>query len=180
MLRVDCAEDADVLIVNTWILAGVAQRMLRRVARPGKRKERHEILTAVGCLISRHGDSIQRQVPQVDGLVERALARTPSLDPPFAIQSQLAEGLAHGCVCSACRLSSLPRVQSSKDWIAPRADRVFLKIADGCDRPCAFCIISRSKAPIIQTISRRHHRQRVIQAHGIQEITLVAQDTTAG
>ena len=63
---------------------------------------------------------------------------------------------------------------------APQGPSAYLKIADGCDRPCTFCIIPAIKgAHRSKPVERVIAEARDLVAHGVQEIVLVAQDTTA-
>ena len=166
-------EEADVLLVNTCGFIGPARdesletlRQLAAAKRPG------QLLIAAGCLTQRYGAEIAREVPGLDGLlgtrrwmdivavVERARrARRPVYDLSDA-------------VTVAMDSDGIPRT-------AIQGASAYLKIADGCRRPCAFCAIplikgtavSRPKGAILA-------EARALQAQGMQELVLIAQDTT--
>jgi ribosomal protein S12 methylthiotransferase len=182
MLRADRAEDADVLIVNTCgFLQASRKESLAALRELASAKKDDQILIAAGCLISRYGDSVQRSVPQVDGLVD---AGHWIALPHLIHHLQTSHSLPKDWLTDA--YAGLPLEQLSARSIVERLDRspggpsAFLKIADGCDRPCAFCIIPAIKGahrskPLDEVITEA----RDLVAHGVKEITLVAQDTTA-
>lgn len=189
------ADDADVLIVNTCgFLQSSRQESLSALRDLGQRKRDGQLLIAAGCLISRYGETVQREVPQVDGVIDagRWLAMPRLIEYLKTSHRACPERSQRGSE------GSNSREGNSRDWFLdayaglpvrsvveqlPRAVRgpsAFLKIADGCDRPCTFCII-----PAIKGAHRSKPMEAVIAeardlvAQGVKEIVLVAQDTTA-
>jgi len=170
--RVEQADDADVLIVNTCGFLQAARResldALRALA---KHKRDGQRLIAVGCLVSRYGATIQREVPQIDAVLDAGQW--------LALPRLLARATGDW---RADAYSDLPTARSIVARLPrqPQGPSAYLKIADGCDRPCAFCII-----PAIKGAQRSKHPDDVIAeardlvAQGAKEIVLVAQDTTA-
>lgn len=165
--RVEQPDDADVLIVNTCGFLQAARReSLDTLRTLGKHKRAEQSLVAVGCLISRYGDAIRREVPQVDIVLDAGqwLALPRVLTRPQDAYTDLPT--------ERSVVARLPR--------QAQGPSAYLKIADGCDRPCTFCII-----PAIKGAQRSKHPDDVIAeahdlvAHGAREIVLVAQDTTA-
>jgi ribosomal protein S12 methylthiotransferase len=173
------AEEADVLVVNTCSFIEPAQResiqaVLEMAAY--KRSGRVRRLVVAGCLVERYREEILRQIPEVDALVgtgeierivEAALApAAPGEDGrgwfPPANQPRY---LYHD---ATPRLVSTPR------------HTAYIKINEGCDHPCTFCIIpqlrgrfrSRKPASVVREAESLARR-------GVREITLVGQDTTA-
>lgn len=180
---VDRADDADVLIVNTCgFLQASRQESLAALHELGDLKRDGQVLIAAGCLISRYGEVVQREVPQVDGVIDagRWLALPRVVEylkshehvPGGAWLADAYAGLPADQISARSIVERLPR--------APRGPSAYLKIADGCDRPCAFCII-----PAIKGAHRSKPMDAVLDeardliAHGVKEIVLVAQDTTA-
>lgn len=175
-------EDADVMIVNTCgFLQASRQESLEAMRALGQIKQEGQLLIAAGCLISRYGENVKTEVPSVDGVIDagRWLAM------PRFIQ-YLREHHGDNSQWFDEAYLNLPRQQlnarSVTDFL-PRhvqGPSAFLKIADGCDRPCTFCIIPAIKGG---------HRSKAIDAviaearelvrQGAHEIVLVAQDTTA-
>ncbi|MDE3089080.1 MAG: 30S ribosomal protein S12 methylthiotransferase RimO [Chloroflexota bacterium] len=179
-------EDADALIVNTCgFLQASRQESLAALRELGEQKHDRQVLIAAGCLISRYGEVVQREVPQVDGVIDagRWLAMPRLI---VYLKNKPCEGSepSQGWLTEASE--HLPLEQLSARSVVERLPRAahgpsaYLKIADGCDRPCTFCII-----PAIKGAHRSKPMDAVIDearnlvAQGVKEIVLVAQDTTA-
>lgn len=177
------ADDADVLIVNTCgFLQASRQESLAALRDLGDQKRDDQVLIAAGCLISRYGEMVQREVAQVDAVIDAGkwlamprLIQYLKEQNGRAPRDWLTEAYADlplDQLSARSVVEQLPR--------APRGPSAYLKIADGCDRPCAFCII-----PAIKGAHRSKPMDAVIAeardlvAHGVKEIVLVAQDTTA-
>jgi ribosomal protein S12 methylthiotransferase len=188
------AEDADVLIVNTCgFLQASRKESLDALRDLGKQKRDGQLLVAAGCLISRYGEIVQREAPQVDGVIDagRWLAMPRFIEhlksgnnerllpsEPYSAVVSSGEWRVTSDAPLATRHTSRSVVEQLPR--APRGPSAFLKIADGCDRPCAFCIIPAIKGahrskPMDAVIAEA----RDLAAHGVKEIVLVAQDTTA-
>lgn len=181
-------EDADVIIVNTCgFLQASRQESLEAMRALGQNKHDGQLLIAAGCLVSRYGEDVKHQVPSVDGVIDagRWLAM-PRFIEYLRAHEQTAYGKADGETWFEEAYINLPRSQlparSVTDYMPRHAHgpSAFLKIADGCDRPCAFCIIPAIKGghrskPMDDVIAEA----RDLGAQGVQEIVLVAQDTTA-
>jgi ribosomal protein S12 methylthiotransferase len=156
-------EKAQLLIVNTcgFIDAATKQSLdaLRELA-AGKQSEQK--LIAAGCLVSRATDLIKKEVPQVDGVV--GALQWDNFAPllnEFGIETS--GGSAYGL------LRRKPKHGVS----------AYLKISDGCDAGCAFCIIPQMKGKHlsrpVETILRE---AKQLNDSGVKEIVLVGQDTT--
>lgn len=171
-------EQADVIIVNTcgFIQAAVDESLttLRRLA-SYKHRGRCQLLIAVGCLCSRDDALIRSAVPEVDACLNvDDLNHLPQLiyqmlkqcGEPFypSHRHQHHRRLEHAC---SMRMISTP------PWYA------YLKIAEGCDRACSFCVI-----PQIRGRQRSRSIEEIVQEAielvraGVREIILIAQDTT--
>lgn len=166
---------AGVLIVNTCGFIGPARQealdVLRELAK-GKRKG--QLLIAAGCLTQRYGAEVVRQVPGIDGVlgtrrwmdivqVVHELRKSPHPEPLYHLPEVATVGTDEP---DAVRASML--VASA-----------YLKIADGCRRPCAFCSIPLIKGTAVsrpmQTILEE---ARILRDDGVRELILIAQDTT--
>src|ERR1700677_232409 len=200
------AEDADVIVVNTCSFIGSAQQEsidtileMARHKTGGKAKR----LVVAGCLVERFHDEIQKNIPEVDAVVgtgelEKILAaagvtQTPRSPSPFNIltsktltsrpegdhrreQGRFARDSWDGAVADLPNYlydDRTPRVLTT-----PRSS-AYIKIAEGCDHPCSFCIIPQLRG---QFRSRRFESvvaeaERLAQS-GVREITLIGQDTT--
>lgn len=179
---VEASRDADVVIVNTCgFLQSARAEALRVLRELADAKQDGQILIAAGCLISRYGTRVRQEIPALDGIIDAG--RWPAM--PRLVEhlqehsrqeedwlSEALPNLPQGQLFSRSVVQVLPRRAAG-----PSA---YLKIADGCDRPCTFCIIPAIKGghrskPIDQVLSEA----RDLADQGIKELVLVAQDTTA-
>jgi ribosomal protein S12 methylthiotransferase len=169
------ASRADVVIVNTCGFIGPAKeeslRVLREFAgskRPG------QLLLAAGCLTQRYGAEVIAQAPGVDGVlgtrrwadvveVVRALRQGGIPKPVYRLPDP-------GPV--VMELPGIPRR-------AVQGASAYLKIADGCRRPCAFCAIPLIKGTAVsRTPEAILLEAAAVDRQGVHEINLIAQDTT--
>ncbi|HEY43251.1 MAG TPA: 30S ribosomal protein S12 methylthiotransferase RimO [Anaerolineae bacterium] len=171
----DHPREADVLIVNTCgFIEPAREESFAELRRLVDGKAPDQLLIAAGCLTERYGKQIVRQVPGIDGL----LGTRRWMDILQVVQ-KLREGdeprpLYH--LPGSDRLDTEP-VGISR--IAVQGPSAYLKIADGCRRPCAFCAIplikgtavSRSREVILEDA-------RLLQELGVREVNLIAQDTS--
>jgi ribosomal protein S12 methylthiotransferase len=198
------AEDADVIVVNTCSFIESAQQesvntILEMAAHKtgGKAKK----LVVAGCLVERFRDQIQKDIPEVDAVVgtgelEKILAAAglnpaPAPQPsnsPFVVLPSRPEGDARAAQGRFSReswdgaITDLPNYlydDATPRILATPRHMAYIKIAEGCDHPCTFCIIPQLRG---QFRSRRFESviaeaERLAQS-GVREITLIGQDTT--
>jgi ribosomal protein S12 methylthiotransferase len=179
---VDAPEDADVMIVNTCgFLQASRQESLEAMRALGQNKQPQQLLIAAGCLISRYGENVKREVPSVDGVIDAG----KWIAMPRLIEYLREHGRGNKNWLEEAYLN-LPREQSLARSVTDHLPRhahgpsAYLKIADGCDRPCTFCIIPAIKGSHrSKTMDDVLAEARELVAQGVREIVLVAQDTTA-
>ncbi|MBI5671612.1 MAG: 30S ribosomal protein S12 methylthiotransferase RimO [Chloroflexi bacterium] len=167
---------AEVLIVNTCGFIDTAKQesinALRELA-DGKRK--NQMVIAAGCLSQRYGANLVQEVPGLDGVIGtrrwmdifdliRRLRDRKHPEPLYHLPTDAnVVGLDERGVLRAS-------VQGAS---------AYLKIADGCRRPCAFCAIPKIKGTAVsrpvESIVREAER---LQNMGVRELILIAQDTT--
>jgi ribosomal protein S12 methylthiotransferase len=171
------AEDADTVVVNTCGFIDSAKKEsieaileAARLKTEGKAKR----LIVAGCLVERYRDELKAEMPEVDAFIGTSQINDilSVCDPQTNTRSLPVIPLGNQ---SATYLydESTPRVLATPSHYA------FIKIAEGCDRPCAFCFIPQM---------RGHFRSRrfgslVAEAHqlaeeGVKELILVAQDSS--
>jgi ribosomal protein S12 methylthiotransferase len=168
-------EKAAILIVNTCGFIGPArQESLEVLGELAAHKHKGQILIAAGCLTQRYGAEVARQVPGIDGI----LGTRRWMDIVDLVQ-QLRSGphpepLYH--------LPDTPTVGSDEggaQLIARQGGSAYLKIADGCRRPCAFCAIPLIKGALAsRPLEVILEEARFLQNTGLRELVLIAQDTT--
>ena len=169
------AADADLLIVNTCAfiedskkesVGAILDLAEIKAMRPGTR------LVVAGCLAQRHAEELAAELPEVD-----VFLGTGEYD-------HLAQRLGLDSGVAAAQTVKKPRPEYIADhleprWIAPESFSTYLKIAEGCDQACTFCIIpklrgvqrSRSVADCVA------EAQQLV-ARGVVELNVVAQDLT--
>ena len=165
------ADDAEILVVNTCSFIESAQKeSIETILEMAEHKKfgAAKKLVVAGCLVERFRDQILEQVPEVDavvgtGEVERIIE---------AVQGHLR-------VLPAQPPSFLYHDYTPRIVTTPK-HQAYIKIAEGCDHPCTFCIIpqlrgnfrSRRFASVIREAEN-------LAAAGAREITLIGQDTTS-
>ncbi len=167
---------ADVLIVNTCGFISQAREEAYTVLQElAAQKQPGQLLIAAGCLTQRYGVQVARQVPGVDGILGSRrwmdiieligqLRASPHPEPLYHLPD---DALTMGTDEKGTLRASLAGTSA------------YLKIADGCRRPCAFCAI-----PLIKGTAISRPKQvildeaRQLRDMGVREINLIAQDTT--
>ena len=165
------ADQADILVVNTCSFIEAAQKesvdAILEMAEHKKFGAAKKLIVA-GCLVERYRDQILEQVPEVDavvgtGEVERILEavhgdlRVLLAEPPAFLYHDFT-----------------PRILTTPKHAA------YIKIAEGCDHPCTFCIIPKLRGKFrsrrFESVLREAEN---LAAAGTREITLIGQDTTS-
>ncbi len=164
--------DADVLVVNTCAFINSAkEESINAILEMAEYKKHNcELLVVTGCLAQRYKSDIEQQLPEVD-----IILGTSDYDKIVCvIDAYYTVGDRCSVVGDANNtvVDNLPRLRSTPFYTA------YLKIADGCDNHCTYCIIpklrgkfrSRSEDAILA-------EARQMAAQGVKELILVAQDT---
>src|SRR5579862_6781321 len=196
------AEDADVIVVNTCSFIESAQQesvntILEMAAHKATGKAKK--LVVAGCLVERFRDQIRKDIPEVDAVVgtgelESILSATGVAAPaaqrnsPFVILGSRPEGDARAAQGRFSReswdgaIGDLPNYlydDNTPRILATPGHTAYIKIAEGCDHPCTFCIIPQLRG---QFRSRRFEsviaEAERLASSGVREITLIGQDTT--
>ncbi len=199
------AEDADVIVINTCsFIESAQQESVNTILEMARHKTngRARKLVVAGCLVERFRNEIQKDIPDVDAVVGtgelpkilEAAGLSVGGRSPVGAQSQLvtitsrAEGDAREQAGRFSReswdgaIADLPNYlydESTPRILATPRASAYIKIAEGCDHPCSFCIIPQLRGKFR---SRRFESviaeaERLAQA-GVMEITLIGQDTT--
>jgi ribosomal protein S12 methylthiotransferase len=197
------AEDADVIVVNTCSFIDSAQQeSVNTILEMAQHKTegRAKRLVVAGCLVERFRNDIQKNIPEVDAVVgtgelENVLQAAgivaqpkQASDSPFVILSGRDEGDAREAAGRFSReqwdgaISDLPNYLYDEETprvLATPKHTAYIKIAEGCDHPCSFCIIPQLRGKFR---SRRFEsviaEAEQLAKHGVREITLIGQDTT--
>ena len=194
------AEDADVIVVNTCsFIESAQQESVNTILDMARHKTGQATkLVVAGCLVERYRDEIRKNIPEVDAVVgtgelDKILAAVgiqspaPS-DSPFRILTSRAEGEARAANGRFSReswdgaIADLPNYlydEATPRVLATPRSTAYIKIAEGCDHPCSFCIIPQLRGKF----RSRRFESVVAEAErlarsGVREITLIGQDTT--
>ena len=166
---------ADVLIVNTCgFIAPAREESYEALRRLAEAKQPGQILIAAGCLTQRYGSEVLRQVPGIDGLLGTrrwmdivTLVRDLRTGDGPAVRYALPEAPTVG------------RDERGVLRAAVAGASAYLKIADGCRRPCAFCAIPLIKGTAVsRPLATLVDEVRQLEQQGVREVILIAQDTT--
>jgi ribosomal protein S12 methylthiotransferase len=173
---VDDPSRAGVLIVNTCGFIGPAKEESLRVLRElAEGKKRNQILIAAGCLTQRYGAEVAEKVPGVDGVlgtrrwmdivqVVRELRKGPHPEPLYHLPDEA---------------KTVGADERDAMRVSVAGASAYLKIADGCRRPCAFCAIPLIKGTAVsRPIESILEEARRLRDMGVRELILIAQDTT--
>jgi ribosomal protein S12 methylthiotransferase len=194
-------EEADVIVVNTCSFIESAQReSVDTILEMAKLKAsgRAQKLVVAGCLVERFRDEIQKNIPEVDAVVGTgelegiltAVGMQPSAtsSSPFTILTSRAEGDARAAQGRFSRetwdgaIRDLPNYlydEATPRVLATAKHTAYIKIAEGCDHPCSFCIIPQLRGKFrsrrFESVVAEAER---LASSGVREITLIGQDTT--
>jgi ribosomal protein S12 methylthiotransferase len=167
------AEQADILLINTCgFIQSAVEESIEEILRLARFKEDNpgKLLVVSGCLVQRYGAELSRELPEVDIFIgtdgfqniireladRKPAGRTIALKPHYIMNS------------STPRLISTP------------AHRAYLKISEGCQNSCAFCLIPGLRGPLRSRLVDDIVREaQQLESRGVKELTLVAQDLTA-
>jgi ribosomal protein S12 methylthiotransferase len=165
-------DEADVLIANTCaFIRDARNESLATLTELARSKRADQALVAAGCLAQRDADTICRRVPQVDAVLgTRSWSEIASVVDRL---TQRRQGVSR-------TVREQGNLVASAHRLAINGRSAYLKIADGCDAGCAFCAIPLIKGPqASKPIEDILREARELVDQGVQELILIAQDTTA-
>jgi len=167
--------EAGVLIVNTCGFIGPAkEESLNALQEMAALKQDDQLLIAAGCLTQRYGEQVAQQVSGIDGILGTR-RWMDILDVVGSLRkSKHPEPIYH--------LPEVPTVgqdDAGTHRVSIQGASAYIKIADGCRRPCAFCAIPLIKGTAVSRPMEAIVADAVaLQDLGAYEINLIAQDTT--
>ena len=170
---VDTAEEADTLVVNTCgfieeakqeSVETILELAQAKAAGQGKR------LVVAGCLSQRYPEELAKEMPEVDNFLGSA--------DMLGLAQVLSGGAQRMGVSPLSRRAYLYDHTTPRQ-VSGRTHSAYLKIAEGCDRPCAFCIIPKLRGPQrSREIASIVAEAEALAAAGTREVCLIAQDLT--
>ncbi|MDE5909109.1 MAG: 30S ribosomal protein S12 methylthiotransferase RimO [Lachnospiraceae bacterium] len=169
----DDETEADVIVVNTCCFINDAkEESINTILEMAELKKNGQIkaLIVTGCLAQRYQDEIQKEIPEVDAIV----GTTAILAIAQVIKEVLqGEPENHMDILDKAPVGGRERIVTTGGYYA------YLKIAEGCDKHCSYCIIPKVRGnyrsiPMEDLIKEA----RSLVSGGVKELILVAQETT--
>lgn len=161
------SQEADFLVVNTCgFLAASREESLNAIGQLFDEKKASAKVIVAGCMVQKHKDEIKERFPDVhyfigSGDMDKVIDAVRAASPGDAVTSAR----------SFLQQGEVPRVTSTPKHYA------YLKIAEGCAKRCAFCIIPTIKGPLrsksVEQVMKEFH---ALLNQGAHEVILIAQD----
>jgi ribosomal protein S12 methylthiotransferase len=168
-------EDADLLILNTCgFIQPAVEEAIAEIFELVRIKERSpEVkIVVVGCLVQRYKEKLSEDLPEVDLFIGTEAAADIA-----AYISRMKDGDLQDRIVLPERFlmsSNTPRIISTPIY------RAWLKITEGCDNRCSYCMIPTIRGRLrSRTIEDLTREAQELQKQGVRELSLIAQDSTA-
>ena len=169
----DDEAEADIVVVNTCCFIGDAkEESINTLLEMAQLKENGQIkaLIAAGCLAQRYKEEIQKEIPEVDAIVG-----TTAIDSIVAAVEEVLEGRKSNHYAD---LNAKP-VTDKKRIVTTGGHFAYLKIAEGCNKRCTYCIIPKVRGNYRSVpIENLLKEASKLAEGGVKELILVAQETT--
>ncbi len=174
-------EEADVLVINTCGFIDQAKdesidtilemHQRRLTARPAQK------IIVSGCLAQRYHEELKREIPEVDAFI----GLDQIADFPRIVREVLARpasGISSPLDLVTRKSRYIPDYDTPRFQLTPR-HTAYLKIAEGCNHPCSFCVIPQMRGRHrSRTIGSVVAEARRLVQQGVKELNLISQDTT--
>ena len=166
-------QKADIIIINTCcFIHDAKQESINTILEMAEYKKSGscKALIVAGCLAERYKEEILREIPEVDALMGTA---------SFTGILQVIEELTEGQKLSRFDSLNLPPVAATGRILTSGTHYAYLKIAEGCDKHCTYCVIPRVRGnyrsiPMEDLLAEAKY----LSEQGVKELILVAQETT--
>lgn len=170
----DDETEADIIIVNTCSFINDAkEESINTILEMAEQKKEGncKALIVTGCLAQRYKNEIIKEIPEVDGVLG-----TTAYEEIAQVMNQVIQGESH---CIIMKDLNAPVEADKERVITTGGHYAHLKIAEGCDKHCTYCIIPKIRGeyrsvPMEQLIAEA----RTLADAGVKELILVAQETT--
>lgn len=169
----DDEREADIVVVNTCCFIGDAkEESINTILEMAELKKSGDIemLVVAGCLAQRYREEIQEEIPEVDAIIG-----TMAIDEVVSTLDEIARGIRqnHYKSLEEKPLTNVGRVVTTGGHYA------YLKIAEGCDKHCTYCIIPKVRGNYRSVPMESLVREaEELADRGVKELILVAQETT--
>lgn len=164
--------EAEIIIVNTCgFIESAKQESINTILEmAGHKQDKCELLIVAGCLAQRYSDEILKDLPEVDAIVGTGgyASVTEAIEEAY-------KGFKPKIMGSLCDVSYM----ENQRIVTTGSNYAYLKIAEGCDNFCTYCIIpalrGRYRSRRLEDILKE---AQTLAENGTKEIILIAQDTT--
>lgn len=169
----DDENEADVVVINTCCFIGDAkEESINNILEMAELRKSGQIkaLIVTGCLAQRYKEEIQTEIPEVDAIIG-----TTAIDTIVDTLEGVLAGQSHNHIEDI----NLPPVYDKKRIVTTGGHYAYLKIAEGCDKRCSYCIIPKVRGNYrsIPMESLIAEAEQLVE-FGAKELILVAQETT--
>lgn len=171
------SQAADVLVVNTCgFIDSARQESVETILEMAQLKQTGKLkrLIVAGCLVERYREELQREIPDIDACIGvNQLKEIESVVEPNG--RRVLPVYSEGAAAPELFLynETTPRLRATAPYTS------YVKIAEGCDHTCAFCIIPRLRGVFRSRSPESILREvEMLAAQGVKEFVLISQDTT--
>ena len=168
----DAPEGADVVVINTCgFLSSASEEAIQNILQMAELKTLGKIkkILVSGCMTQRYGEDVPTEMPEVDGILGTGSYK----DIVSAVEDVMAEEHPRYFDSIDAPVDEFGRVLTTPPWYA------YLRIAEGCDNWCAFCIIPKLRGKYrSRSMEKVLAEARGLAEKGVKELIVVAQDIT--
>ena len=169
----DSEEDAEVIVINTCcFIHDAKEESIQNILEMAKYRTAGscKVLLVTGCMAERYRDEIIEEIPEVD-----AVLGTNSYDK---ILDAIQDVLGGDRFQEYADLKGLPKIDAQR-VVTTGGHYEYLKIAEGCDKHCTYCIIPKLRGPYRSVpMEELIAEAKTMAEQGVKELVLVAQETT--
>ena len=168
----DAPEGADVVVINTCgFLSSASEEAIQNILQMAELKTLGKIkkILVSGCMTQRYGEDVPTEMPEVDGILGTGSYK----DIVSAVETVMAGEHPRYFDSIDAPVDEFGRVLTTPPWYA------YLRIAEGCDNWCAFCIIPKLRGKYrSRSMEKVLEEARELAEKGVKELIVVAQDIT--
>ena len=169
---VESPDEADAIIVNTCgFIEDAKKESIDEIFNMAAYKEKNKKLVISGCLVQRYADELYKEIPEANGFIG-----VNDYDKLPKLLEELEKSNERFLENSSCDLSE---VEVKIRHLTENPYTSYLKIAEGCDNICSYCIIPEIRGPYrSRTIENVIEEAEMLSKSGCKELILIAQDLT--
>lgn len=169
---VDSPDEADAIIVNTCgFIEDAKKESIDEIFNMAAYKEKNKKLVISGCLVQRYADELYKEIPEANGFIG-----VNDYDKLPKLLEELEKSNERFLENSSCDLSE---VEVKIRHLTENPYTSYLKIAEGCDNICSYCIIPEIRGSYrSRTIENVIEEAEMLSKSGCKELILIAQDLT--